>query len=59
MDTNIKETKVQHPYVQHPYIFPLHLVLLIPAEHQWDQQHQVKWEDIRATRPIQLKVKEA
>ena len=33
------------------------------AEHQWDQQHQVKWEDIRvldrATRPVQLKVKEA
>ena len=33
------------------------------AEHQWDQQHQVKWEDTRvldrATRPIQLKVKEA
>ena len=29
------------------------------AEHQWDQQHQVKWEDTRvldrATRPIQLK----
>ena len=33
------------------------------AEHQWDQQHQVKWEDIRvldrATRPVHLKVKEA
>ena len=31
------------------------------AEHQWDQQ--VKWEDVRvldrATRPVQLKVKEA
>ena len=33
------------------------------AEHQWDQQHQVKLEDIRvldrATRPVQLKVKES
>ena len=33
------------------------------AEHQWDQQHQVKWENTRvldrAIRPIQLKVKEA
>ena len=33
------------------------------VEHQWDQQHQVKWEDTRvldrATRPIQLEVKEA
>ena len=33
------------------------------AEHQWDQQHQVKWEDTRvldrATRPVQLMVKEA
>ena len=33
------------------------------AEHQWDQQHLVKWEDTRvldrATRPIQHKIKEA
>ena len=35
------------------------------AEHQWDQQHQVRWEDIRVTvldraiRRVQLKVKEA
>ena len=33
------------------------------AEHQWDQQHQVNWEETRvldrAIRPIQLKVKEA
>ena len=32
-------------------------------EHQWDQQHQVDWDGTRvldrATRPIQLKVKEA
>ena len=33
------------------------------AEHQWDQQHQLDWYGTRvldrATRPIQLKVKEA
>ena len=33
------------------------------AEHQWDQQHQVNWEDTRvldrASRPVQLRVKEA
>jgi hypothetical protein len=33
------------------------------AEHQWDLQHQVDWDETRvldrATRPIQLKVKEA
>ena len=33
------------------------------AEHQWDQQHQVDWDETsvldRATRPVQLKVKEA
>ena len=33
------------------------------TEHQWDQQHQVDWDGTRvlgrATRPIQLKVKEA
>ena len=33
------------------------------AEHQWDQQHQVDWDGTRvldrATRPVQLKVKEA
>ena len=33
------------------------------TEHQWDQQHQVNWEGTRvldrATRPIQLGVKEA
>jgi hypothetical protein len=34
------------------------------TEHQWDQQHQVDWDEEtrmldRATRPIQLKVKEA
>ena len=33
------------------------------AEHQWDQQHQVNWEDTRvldrANRPVQLRVKEA
>ena len=33
------------------------------VELQWDQQHQLKWEDTRvldkATRPIQLKVNEA
>ena len=33
------------------------------AEHQWDQQHQVNWEDTRvldrASRPVQLGVKEA
>ena len=33
------------------------------VEHQWDQQHQVDWDGTRmldrATRPIQLKVKEA
>ena len=33
------------------------------AEHQWDQQHQVNWEGTRvldrASRPIQLRVKEA
>ena len=32
-------------------------------EHQWDQQHQIDWDGTRvldrATRPIQLKVKEA
>ena len=32
------------------------------AEHQWDQQHQMDWDETRvldrATRPIQLKVKE-
>ena len=32
------------------------------ADHQWDQQHQVDWDGTRvldrATRPIQLKVKE-
>ena len=32
------------------------------AEHQWDQQHQVNWEDTRvldrANRPVQLRVKE-
>ena len=32
------------------------------TERQWDQQHQVKWEDTRVlnrARPIQIKVKEA
>ena len=33
------------------------------AEYQWDQQHQVDWDEIRvldrATRPVQLKVEEA
>ena len=33
------------------------------AERQWDQQHEVKWGDIRilnrASRPVLLKVKEA
>ena len=33
------------------------------AEHQWDQQHQVNWEGTRvldrASRPVQLRVKEA
>ena len=33
------------------------------AKHQWDQQHQVDWDATRvldrATRPVQLKVKEA
>ena len=33
------------------------------AERHWDQQHQVNWEDTRvldrATKPVQLRVKEA
>ena len=33
------------------------------AEHQWDQQHQVNWDETRVldrtVRPVQLRVKEA
>ena len=33
------------------------------AKHQWDQQHQVNWDETRvldrAARPVQLKIKEA